>query len=42
MYDLAAAKDMGHEGTDEVNTAPVPLFGADNLDGGVALFFSPG
>ena len=38
MDNLAAAKDMGHEGKDEVVTAPVPLFGADKLDGGGALF----
>ncbi len=32
MDNLAAAKDMGQEGTDEVVTAPAPLFGADKLD----------
>ena len=41
MDNLAAAKDMGHEGTDEVIT-PAPLFGEDKLDWGVELFCSPG
>ena len=42
MDNLAAAKDMGHEGTDEVVTTPAPLFGEDKLDWGVELFCSPG
>lgn len=42
MDNLAAVKDMGHEGTDEVVTTPTPLFGDDKLDGGVEVLSSPG
>ena len=42
MDNLTVAKDMGQEGVDDVATAFIPLLGADKVDGGVALFFSPG
>ena len=44
MNNLTVAKDIGQEGEadDTTGTAFVPLLGADKVDGGVALFCSPG
>ena len=42
MNNLTLAKDIGQEGEAAVATAFVPLLGADKVDGGVALFCSPG
>ena len=42
MNNLTVAKDIGQEGEADDTTAFVPLLGADKVDGGVALFCSPG